>query len=765
MKSKSGYSPAFTANPVRLLQILLTFVEARNKYLTLLTVYVDLNISEVCMEFPAEGTHASNETDDLVAYYRALVVEEDDKDELHQQTNLLLLAQALFNRFVDTGEMDDLTECIEIGESILAAVPKDNDVARPIVLSSLAVATDARFRQTGEVAYVDQSINYLHQALEVLRPEESERHMILDNLGVSLQARFMHTGQLSDIEESIFYCRGALALPSDDPSKNWFPLTHLCAALHIRFEETGLMEDLEECISGCRQALSSYPSEHQGKPLTMTYLGGALLARFERIRQFFDLQECISLNQEVLYEQKLSHFDRSRAMYNLARGYQALSSLSIGTSQDFETSIHFFREVLLSRPAGHLGRPYVLNSLGLALLERFEREGHKSDLDECITLHLEALSLRPTGNPKRYNSLANLSTALRSRGELTCDLDDLTACISYARESVSLCPPGHYDRCIQLHNLATALQTRYRICGAKQDLHEALHISREAATDCMDVAQPHKKATTALLWAQTARSLGNQSEVFEAYRTFMQLLREVLVMSPTLEVQSGNIWGTGTAVRAAASFAIEVGHIEIAVEMLELGRALLWSQVRRFRTPLDDLGAVNKELQDSFISTSRALETLSMRSMPTMRGSDVGQDSFGEMLAQKRKLTAQLSDITTQICSITGFEDFFKAKPFNTLKMAAAEGPVIVVNHSEHRSDAIIILYDRAPVNVSLSDSFYNRANSLPRVGTVGPSDGDTVGGAAPASSQKPYDRFTPHMRHTSQRRLIRPTPASRSWS
>ena len=51
---------------------------------------------------------------------------------------------------------------------------------------------------------------------------------------------------------------------------------------------------------------------------------------------------------------------------------------------------------------------------------------------------------------------------------------------------------------------------------------------------------------------------------------------------------------------------------------------------------------------------------------------------------------------------IEGFSNFLQAVPFSTLRTAAAEGPVILINISIYRSDAIIIHIDKPPILVAL---------------------------------------------------------------
>lgn len=67
----------------------------------------------------------------------------------------------------------------------------------------------------------------------------------------------------------------------------------------------------------------------------------------------------------------------------------------------------------------------------------------------------------------------------------------------------------------------------------------------------------------------------------------------------------------------AASYAIERGDLRKAIEFLKQGRALLWTQMRGFRTPISRLAEVNKELADGFVDISSQLEVLATGSSET----------------------------------------------------------------------------------------------------------------------------------------------------
>jgi CHAT domain len=165
----------------------------------------------------------------------------------------------------------------------------------------------------------------------------------------------------------------------------------------------------------------------------------------------------------------------------------------------------------------------------------------------------------------------------------------------------------------------------------------------------------------------------------------------------------------------ATSYAIEKGELEKAVELLEQGRVLLWSETRGFRTPLDRLRQVDETLADRFASTSRALANLTLSSELQFNplalndkermgpGFSVWMDL---RLKTQRRLWGELDDLVKQIRTMDGFEDFLQVVPFSALQTAAAEGPVVIVNHNKYHSDALILLKTGRPLVVPLGDIY-----------------------------------------------------------
>ncbi|KAH8117694.1 CHAT domain-containing protein [Phellopilus nigrolimitatus] len=636
----------------------------------------------------------------------------------HRSGFLNKLAEAMWTRFEQTGRMEDLEESIVLNRDALDLCPPGHpDRSSP--LNNLAVAMRARFEQTGRMDDLEECIALHRDALELRPPGHPGRPSSMNNLGNDLSTRFEQTGGMEDLKESIVLHRDALELcPPGHPDRS-VPLSNLGNDLSTRFEQTGRMEDLEECIALHRDALELCPPGHPYRSSSMNNLAGAVGTRFEQTGRMDDLKESIVLNRDALELRPPGHPQRSSSLYNLANAVSTRFEQT-GRMEDLEEAIALHRDALELHPAGHPDRSSSLNSLASAVQTRFKQAGRMEDLEESIVLNRDALDLCPPGHPDRSSPLNNLAVAMRARFEQTGRMDDLEECIALHRDALELRPPGHSDRSVSLSNLGSGLFTRFVQTGRMEDLEESLRYYEEGADHVF--SNTLMRLSIAVRWAALARSQRHVSTL-KAYRLALSLLESSLVITPTMQMQHKILSGRNgypTLASDAASYAIKIGEVAQAVEMLEQGRALIWSQMRGLRTPIEQLREVNKGLADRFLTTSRELESLttSSESKPiTLLAQDsttgTSQELVDEVYARKRRLASQLEDIVAEIRATSGFEDFFRARRFSVLQEAAVEGPVIIISHSDYRSDALIVLYDRPPVSIELDSDFDSLVKDL----------------------------------------------------
>jgi tetratricopeptide (TPR) repeat protein len=334
----------------------------------------------------------------------------------------------------------------------------------------------------------------------------------------------------------------------------------------------------------------------------------------------------------------------------------------------------------------------ALNNLALALGTRFNQLGRMEDLEEAVSWHSEALTLRPLGHPDHSISLNNLAAALGTRFSQSGTVEDLEEEISLHREALSLRPLGHPDRSMSLNNLANALYTRFNQSGRMEDLEESFILFNQAANDL--TSSPHYQLDVAIKWAKRAR-LHHHRSTISAYSRSLRLLDRCLNLHPNLDLQH-KFLATANIPRSlspdAASAAIDVGDLKAAVELLEQGRSIMWSRMARYRHPLDQLRQINRDLADRLEALTIALEHLSLSSGSGPLGNAGYMEPDLEVqMKRNRLLSEELEEILGKVREIEGFGNFLQAVPFTTLRAAAVEGPVILINISDYRSDALIL--------------------------------------------------------------------------
>jgi hypothetical protein len=191
-----------------------------------------------------------------------------------------------------------------------------------------------------------------------------------------------------------------------------------------------------------------------------------------------------------------------------------------------------------------------------------------------------------------------------------------------------------------------------------------------------------------------------------AYQNALSVMQSTLT-GPTVQTQHVVIRNLGTHMQIPlnyASFLIERGQLELAVETLEQGRAFLWSEMRGLRTSVDQLRTVDPALADKFRDVSEALEAVTTsislhensESPPGTEGRSRRNRRIQSHAERKqRRILQDRQAIISQIRKLPGFESFLKAVPFHTLRNAASGGPIVIINHC--LGVVILSLFSRTP--------------------------------------------------------------------
>jgi hypothetical protein len=648
----------------------------------------------------------------------------------NQSTSLSNFASALLTRFEQAGQLSDLNEAISLHRQALELQlpPHPNQF---ILLNNLANSLLIRFEQGGQQNDLNEAISLHRQALELPHPNPFSS---LNNLANSLLIQFEQGGQQSDLDEAISLHRQALKLqvPSHP---NWSTsLSNLANTLLTQFEQGGQQSDLNEAISLHRQALELQLPPHPNQSILLNNLTSALWTRFEQEGQRSDLDEAISLQRQALELQLPSHPNRSDSLNNLANAL--LTRFKQGGQQsDLNEAISLHRQALELRLPPHPHHSNSLNNLAYALSTQFEQGGQRNDLDEAISLHRQALKLFLPPHPNQSTSLNNLASVLSTRFEQAGQLSDLDEAISLHRQALELQLPPHPNRSTLLSNLANSLLIRFEQGGQQSaNLNEAISLHRQALEFRLP---PHPNRSDSLNNLANALSIqfeqgGQQSDLDEAvslfltatqylfqspsyrlhvakdwihcadrnqhisaidaYKAALQALPQVAALSLDVESRQGALTaGSDGLARDASRCAIRSGCIDEAIEFLEAGRSIFWSQVLSLRSPFYQLHKVSPELADKLRAIATALEIGSHRDVSAEILDNRKKLSIDQESSRLNRLNEEWAASIHEVRKLQGFEDFLCPSRISSLKSAASEHPVVILIANDDGSHCLIM--------------------------------------------------------------------------
>jgi len=191
-------------------------------------------------------------------------------------------------------------------------------------------------------------------------------------------------------------------------------------------------------------------------------------------------------------------------------------------------------------------------------------------------------------------------------------------------------------------------------------------------------------------WAYHADFYQHPSAI-EAYDAALFILPQLAALGLDIQSRHKALTGSDGLARRAARCAIQEGRLDKAVEYLETGRAIFWSQLVHLRSPVDKLHDRVPELADRLRSIATALELGSHR------------DTFSETLDNQKKMTLEeeasrlahldkeWSESIGEVRSLDGFEDFLRPSCLSSLQAAAAESSVVLLISNDDGNHCLIV--------------------------------------------------------------------------
>ena len=683
---------------------------------------------------------------------------------------LSTLANTRLERYLLSHESEDLNKSISHStEAILLPFYTQTELSSYVIkallyLTNALVLRSRESKQPGDLKHAMKYIRYLHD--QSLETSGATRNHIKGLLvwALALQVELESGDSTRDIEEMATLCHELLRSGVKE-SPLYIAMQGLADAIHWHVTTVPLgpppPDDAIECLREARIRLPNM------KNISFA-LALSLHTRFYWARKDGDYEEGMSIVNELIADPNadvkdamgladsfaLRRFNHDSKPEHLAEAIFRTRSILNATSSedpDYHTVVmlladlektHF--EIFGVRSGQQEDNAKVVNESHLAASPQMaksklvefplpitDRRGLESHIKALFSMR-EITDLTNIEKGIEYCRLcltsphSDLQITLNMLGLLLHRLFHLTGNIDHLHESINLQRtlikmPGEPIKPHAIaRDLVDCLSSRLELFKDKRDADEILELFAVAVTDISGGVP--SRFRTSCEWSQVAR-LCRHSSTLPAYQTAISLMQQSLSFAPTLEVQHSRLVAMRDAYEQLpldyASYLIQIGQLGQAIETLEQGRGLLWSEMRGLHTSIDQLRAVNLPLAETFAGVNRDLEAL------TVSGSQViwmedgqtsdheGMDPFDRLVVKQRKLVEERDKLISQIRTQPGFDTFLIPPSFDKLCSAATDGPVILINHSNWRSDIIILLHNTSPSLILTNHDFYDRAKEL----------------------------------------------------
>ncbi|VDB97588.1 unnamed protein product, partial [Peniophora sp. CBMAI 1063] len=632
------------------------------------------------------------------------------------------LSHWLYVRFKRTQNLEDLEEVLSYRTRMVDLTIDDDSHADKIDrLQCLGGALRTHFERTKRLQDLDQLVSCFVRAVEITPDDHPQKPGLCDQLGDALRERFERSEQLEDIEKAVFWHTHAVELTLDShPSKTIY-LNSLGLSLRELFYRTWQLEYLDRAVLAFSRAVELRSDEDPRKPGVITNLANAFVSRSNFLKDVADLDQAIATLRHAVKIMQPGHRHMAPCLGSLG---DALFDRFERTSRraDLDEAILFHgRLAELTREGEEYGSSGAAG-LAKSLLTRFIYFREPEDLTKAITLYEKANALTPEGhrdNPRRLIGLAN---ALRERHKVGHDQkhEDIHAAVSAIRQAVALTPDGHPELTLRLHELGHVLRERFRCTKTQEDFDATVQaFSRSIDEARIGVASQRFGSAMHCVEMHTAYPDFTSTEaLLSAHARVIDFCSEFIWFGYGLHTRFEQSATVGENVTAAVAAACAAGSLESAVEWLETGRAVIWSQVLSLRAPLDELREVHPVLAGS-------LERVQLLLRDTTSTSFTRSDAPSSVpgpgvtvrtgLERHRQLVAEHDSLLKDIRSRAGFEDFLRPKRFEALlppKSLVGSDTFVYLNVDASRCDALAIRRDVVSL-IPLPDLTLKKASQL----------------------------------------------------
>lgn len=648
---------------------------------------------------------------------------------------LNIVTISLQHRFTRLGNIADIDRAILFGEEFVAISEGSND--RSIAMGNLGSSYGTRFARLGNIEDLDKAIQYCEAVVGPVGDKVPRDVGLLLNMSTSYAMRFNRLGNVSDIDKAIEITEEAIAVASSSFPGGEYPPNNLAAYYYGRFEQFGGLDDLQRSIRACEADEAATPANHPDRPILLTNIQQAFQSMYARSNALEDLEKATRAGEDALAITPLGHPSRGPRFYNLAVMHSERYNRS-RLPDDLDRAIHADEEALALIPGDDSHRVIILDHLGTLLSTRSNLVLGNSDQARAKQVLEEAVDATPLDDRARANRLMNLAAVLgpspykvrasqlqvvllARRAEMeaekciilsdgtsnrTDQLKELDYCLNWYQVlhdniTTTSNDPGaddelHYiddlmnSRC-RLPEILAEMKTDVSLPGNSSlpDRYSLSHVDRSLdlllAAWHSQMSPPRLRIGAACSAIELLIFASRWDEVNVLLQDALQILPQIAPQFLGRADQEYQLSGLTTMASDAVAVALHVGETPShCLGLLELGRGVIMGLAINCRSDVSDL-------QVKYPDTCSKFNQLRIEIDQPLACQYTDESTYEGRRRRRVQALQEIDEILTSIRLFPGFEGFQLAPRPNDLTALAIAGPIVILNTTKLRSDAIIV--------------------------------------------------------------------------
>jgi tetratricopeptide (TPR) repeat protein len=626
---------------------------------------------------------------------------------------------------------EDLDKAIAIQHGRLDSVGP-NHPDRSSMLHEESIVWYWRYLKTADTVDLDQGVRAAHEVVEVMHQDDPARRMMFSTLSTLLGVRFEETICQDDLEDAIMNARLALELSNCGSDIWWNDHNNLAMLLAKIAHHSTTIEATEEAIKVHQEALDSINPESKYTPnylrrlpllwksranlsgstrdlekaIEIAYravemlqfaegaeiLSTALFEHYQVTGLFSSLEEALRISEIGLKERR-----QPLTLLNHGGMLEAKCQRYIGTdpvkaTKTIDEAIDCGKQALDMVEAEESVVSRLFNMLGAWYATKMKLTRDTTLGDSGAYMLEKALELARPEDPETPLILNNLVHTrevqyqiLSARGQKLAALENLNKAISHGQEAVNTTLQNDPHLGERLKNLAVMLVSKHVLTDEDSWYFEAQKYLIRGAK--LPTAPPLVRIPCAVQAGLCCRANDKFSDAHDLLQGAISLLPSInaqSISSQDLQQTLGQVAGLATF---AASIAIEAGRPPFeALKSLEEARCVIAGLSMSSKADISDLQKIEPDLASKYEGLRSDLAQASKHlKLP---------GAYQLARKHQQELLQSISDTEAEIRHLPGWESFQLPMTEHDFKSLATEGPIIVVNATKIRSDAIVVTKD-----------------------------------------------------------------------